>query len=132
MPENVDLVASFEPSDAAAAAENPLLMMALDAAVPLHMVKLRRLSLQQRASIARQCVDAISSDGDALLRGGEGCGEAFNALARGLAAGALASVEGVTFAGAHWCANPKCRGPHGDHHARYVDVSLPDYGEERS
>ncbi|GAA3032617.1 hypothetical protein FHS39_002539 [Streptomyces olivoverticillatus] len=117
---------------ATVAAANPLLMAALGAAVPLHMMKLRRLSSPQCAAIARQCVETIGFQGDALQYGGKGCAEAFNALARGLAALALTADGGVTFAGTHWCRRTGCRDLHGDHPTRYTDHPLPDLPREEA
>ncbi|WP_424891844.1 hypothetical protein [Streptomyces sp. XH2] len=117
-------------ADAGAAAENPLLMTALAAAVPLHMMKLRRLSSPQLAAIGRQCAEIITSQGDVLQHGGKGCAAAFNALARALAALALTADGGVTFAGAHWCRYAGCRDLYGDHRPRYTNLALPDLPEE--
>ncbi|MEU1309447.1 hypothetical protein ABZ419_11205 [Streptomyces cinnamoneus] len=126
------LAASFARSTnaaAAAAAKNPLLMTALGAAVPMHMMKLGQLSYLQIAAIGRQCVDVIVHQGDVLQHGGKGCAAAFNALARALAALALTADGGVTFAGTHWCRNPGCRDVSGDHPTRYTDLPLPDMPE---
>ncbi|GGP55607.1 hypothetical protein [Streptomyces abikoensis] len=124
--------AGVDSAGARAAVENPLLMTVLAVAVPLHMMKLRQLSSPQLAAIGRQCAETITSQGDVLQYGGEGCAAAFNALARALAALALTADGGVMFGGAHWCRKPGCRDLDGDHRPRYTDLALPDYREEAS
>ncbi|WP_328344863.1 hypothetical protein [Micromonospora sp. NBC_00421] len=91
--------------------ENPLLLTALEAAVPLHIFNLHQLhpstSERLRTRWAADGVDEISYRGDTLQYGSKKRGEAaqaFNALARALAAGAF-QPGGITFCGIHWCVN---------------------------
>lgn len=79
-----------------------VLPISLDAAVPLHIAELRTASQDDRARIARDSADTVASQGDVLQYGGTGCAQAFNALARGLAAAAY-QPGGITYAGRHWC-----------------------------
>lgn len=88
--------------------DNDVLLFALAAAVPIRIAELMRLPSQLRndtgSAWAAAGVDAVACHGDTLQFGGRK-GEAanvFNALARGLAALALAP-GGVHFAGQHWC-----------------------------
>lgn len=88
--------------------DNDALLFALAAAVPIRIAELMRLPPQLRNSTgsawAAAGVDAVACHGDTLQFGGRR-GEAatvFNALARGVAALALAP-GGVCFAGQHWC-----------------------------
>ncbi|MFJ4637546.1 hypothetical protein ACIP69_18220 [Streptomyces hygroscopicus] len=86
-----------------------VLLETLRLAVPMHMAELRLLEPSRRAEIASRCATVIGSHGDALQFGGKHCAEAFNALARGLAAAALTAPGGVDALGGHWCADPWCR-----------------------
>jgi hypothetical protein len=86
-----------------------VLLETLRLAVPMHMVELRPLEPSHRAEIASRCATVIGSHGDALQFGGKHCAEAFNALARGLAAAALTAPGGVDALGGHWCSDPWCR-----------------------
>jgi hypothetical protein len=108
--------------------ENWQLIEALRLAVPLHMLELRQLTARERAEIARACAATVASHGDDLQFGGRHARDAFNALARGLAAAALTAWGGVTFAGVHWCTVPSCPGPDADH-PRYADLALPELPE---
>lgn len=78
-------------------------------AVPLHMAELERLPVDMLPGIASAAATVVGSHGDALQFGGKHCREAFNALARGLAAAALTAPGGIDYLGAHWCATPACR-----------------------
>ncbi|RXS78887.1 hypothetical protein EST92_19845 [Streptomyces sp. TM32] len=93
----------------------------LTLAVPLHMVELHGLSPDRLAGIASDAATTIGSHGDALQFGGKHCAEAFNALARGLAAAALTADGGADFAGHHWCADPRCRAASRFDHAPDTD-----------
>lgn len=86
--------------------DHDVLLITLDAAVPLHILEMRDLTPHQRAAIARSAVDAIAHKGDALQYGGKRgeAANAFNALARGLAAAAY-QPGGIDFAGRHHCVN---------------------------
>lgn len=84
-------------------------------AVPLHVEKLRGLDGEQLAAIANATATTVGSHGDDIQYGGRHCAEAFNALARGLAAAALAAWGGVTFDGMHWCPVVGCPGVDDDH-----------------
>jgi|GEM_PF-2057796 len=85
-------------------ADNDVLLISLEAAVPLHIMELASVSGEERLRIGRAAVEPITNRGDALLFGGKkgAAAEVFNALARGLAALAY-QPGGVTFAGRHWC-----------------------------
>ncbi|GAA4731746.1 hypothetical protein [Phytohabitans rumicis] len=79
-----------------------LLLVALHAAVPLHIARIRRWTPTQRNAAARHAVGVIAAHGDDLLFSGRHTAAAFNALARALAL--MADLPGgVTFAGQHWC-----------------------------
>lgn len=85
--------------------QHAALLIALEAAVPLHIIELRNWTPQQRQNYASEAATVIGSQGDILQYGGGRRGEVanvFNHLARGLAAAAYLP-GGVTFAGAHWC-----------------------------
>ncbi|MBM0256372.1 hypothetical protein [Micromonospora sp. 4G55] len=89
---------------------NDVLLIGLDAAVPLWMLELAALPAgirdERRMRWAAEAADAVAYQGHTLQYGGKR-GEAakvFNALARGLAAGAY-QPGGITFAGRHWCAD---------------------------
>ena len=80
-----------------------LLVIALSAAVPLHIHELQGVDETEMVRIAHTCVDEVASRGDSLMfRSRKGASaEAFNALARGLAILAHAP-GGVEFLGQHW------------------------------
>lgn len=110
------------------------LITALQTAVPLHIEQLRHLDPDQ---LARQQAVTVATHGDDLQFGGRHCKDAFNALARGLAAAALTAWGGVTVAGAHWCPIRGCPGPDAPHpepstwarrydHRRVTTLHLPD------
>lgn len=82
-----------------------LLLIALDAAVPLWIFELQRLPLEEILRIAHECADIVASQGDVIQFRVKGkTGLAFNALAKGLAALAF-SPGGVRFMGRHWETN---------------------------
>jgi hypothetical protein len=91
------------------------LITALQMAVPLHIEQLRHLDPEQLAQLARDQAVTVGTHGDDLQYGGRHCADAFNALARGLAAAALTAWGGVTIAGAHWCPIRGCPGPQAPH-----------------
>lgn len=98
------------PSQAAAEDHQRMVLReTLALAVPMHMVELHSLPAERLAAIASNAATIIGSRGDALQYGGKHCQEAFNALARGLAAAALTAQGGIDFNGSHWCADPHCR-----------------------
>ena len=102
-------------------------------AVPMHMAELARLSDDQLAAIASSAATVIGTHGDDLQFGGKHCAEAFNALARGLAAAALVADGGVDFQplGLHWCPDPGCRARSRYEHADIgPDDQLPPLPEE--
>ena len=81
------------------------LLIALEAAVPLHIVEIRGWTPKQRQRFASEAATIVGSQGDILQYGGGKRGEVanvFNHLARGLACAAY-QIGGVTFAGYHWC-----------------------------
>lgn len=95
-----------------AAPGHPTLPIALEAAVPLHIMKIRDWPYERRVRYAEGASDAIAGQGDVLMYGGRR-GEAaavFNHTARGLAVLAC-QPGGVRFAGVHWCAWPHPRCP---------------------
>ncbi|MGW4550018.1 hypothetical protein ACWEN4_27285 [Streptomyces violaceorubidus] len=101
-----------------AAAGNVALLETLRLAVPLHIAELRDRPTDVLVAIASQSASVVGSKGDVLQfhspkRGA--AAEAFNALARGLAAAAIVTHGGVTFAGSHWCTVRACPGPDVDH-----------------
>jgi hypothetical protein len=85
-----------------------VLIETLRLAVPLHITQMRELTEDQRMVVGRRCAQTIAEWGDALqFKGGNGesrrrTREAFNALAKGLAALAH-QPGGVEFRGVHWC-----------------------------
>ncbi|MFI1225983.1 hypothetical protein ACH4UK_28270 [Streptomyces sp. NPDC020884] len=101
-----------------AAAGNAVLVETLRLAVPLHIAELRDHPTEALVAIASRSASVVGSRGDVLQfhspkRGA--AAEAFNALARGLAAAAIVTHGGVTFAGSHWCTVPACPAPNADH-----------------
>jgi len=85
------------------------LALALAAAVPLEIARLRALPDEERArEIKARTGQAVAmllgEHGDDLLFGGKHCAEAFAALATGLACLAF-TPGGVRFAGLHFCAD---------------------------
>jgi hypothetical protein len=85
-----------------------LLKIALSAAVPLWILKVRSWPEAQRAERAKVCGQMVASHGDVIMfkqaatkKNPIGSAEAFNALAEGLA---LLSFYpgGVKFADLHW------------------------------
>lgn len=108
-------------------------------AVPMHIEELRGLDGDRLAEVARSHAMTVGTHGDDLQFGGRHCAEAFNALARGLAAAALTAWGGITFNGLHWCTIPGCREVDDQHEQPWpwtpavpaprrpvVDVPLPD------
>ena len=88
------------------AATDRLLRIALLAAVPLWIERVRHLSPQRRQDRAAGLAQIIAARGDVILYRGGKRGEsaaAFNALAEGLAIGAC-QPGGITAFGHHWCA----------------------------
>lgn len=101
-----------------AAAENVVLVESLRVAVPLHMTQLASRSPEELIRIAAGSATIVGSHGDVLQFRSTKRGQtakAFNALARGLAAGALVAWGGATFAGLHWCTVRHCPGPDAEH-----------------
>lgn len=94
---------------------NPVLIQTLQLVVPWHIDEMRALDNDQLTHIARTCGAIVAEKGDDLLFGGTHCQDAFTALARALAAAALAAWGGVTFAGLHWCPTRGCRSRDDDH-----------------
>jgi len=90
------------------------LALALAAAVPLEIARLRALPEEERAREIKahtgQAVAVLLGEhGDDLLFGGRHCAEAFAALATGLACLAW-QPGGVTVFGQHFCADhAQCR-----------------------
>lgn len=84
--------------------ERPDILIALEAAVPLHILLMRDWPETRRISEARWAGGVIAERGDVLQYGGKrgAAAQAFNALAKGLATAAY-QPGGVTFAGLHWC-----------------------------
>lgn len=81
-----------------------LLLMSLEAAVPLWIEDAKRLPWKRVQERAAECAQTIGEKGDVLQFGGGKKGEAaraFNALAEGLAYLSF-SPGGVKFMGRHW------------------------------
>ena len=98
----------------AGAGARELLTMALEAAVPLYIAQLQRLTIDEIVAIAREAGPLLAEKGDRLLFRGAKRGETaavFNATARGIAALAFAP-GGVTVFGRHWEA--RCDSAPGD------------------
>lgn len=106
-----------------------VLLETLRLAVPMHITELRPVAPEQRAAIASRCATVLGSHGDALQFGGKHCAEAFNALARGLAAAALTAPGGIDALGGHWCAVPGCRAArrfdHADDEPHAAPLAIP-------
>lgn len=68
-------------------------------------MRFKDLTAEQRRTIAAECAQIVGEKGDVLQFGGEGCAEAFNALAKGLALLSF-SPGGVRFLGRHWRHKP--------------------------
>ena len=101
-----------------------LLMVSLEAAVPLWILEFRDQPSDKLGQLVAGCGEFIAAHGDDLLFGGEHCGDAFNALAKSLAVLAFAP-GGVTFNGRHWeyppvedITQPRSRS--------LLDVAIPD------
>lgn len=81
---------------------NPLISIALDAAVPLWIMEVRTWTPERRAERAHVCGQHVAEHGDVIqFREKHKTSEAFNRLAEGLALLSFAP-GGVTFEGAHW------------------------------
>lgn len=119
--------------------QSMVLRQTLQLAVPMHMTGLKGLPADALTRIASEAATVVGSHGDALQFGGKHCKEAFNALARGLAAAALCAWGGVDFDGLHWCAVLGCTDRGADHPQPYpwtpppkpvprtvVDLHLPE------
>ncbi|MBI0296316.1 hypothetical protein JBE04_18055 [Streptomyces sp. PRKS01-29] len=106
--------------------QQSLLRTMLLIAVPMHIDKLCPLTPMRRCEIAHQCADVVAQHGDDLQAGGGHCAEAFNALARGLAAAALTAPGGVDALGGHWCADPWCRAASRFDHADTEQAATDD------
>ncbi|MGW1492598.1 hypothetical protein [Streptomyces sp. NPDC002402] len=118
-------------TDPAAGLRAMVLRETLRLAVPLHIEELRHLDGRQLADIAHACGAVVAYKGDDIQFGGVACREAFNALARGLAATALIAWGGVTFDGMHWCTTPGCPAVDDDH-AQPYPWSPPPKAEPQS
>ena len=98
------------PSEARAVQHQQMVLReTLALAVPMHMVELRTRTAEDVTAIAAAAASVVGARGDALQFGGKHCQEAFTALARGLACGALLAAGGIDFLDLHWCADPSCR-----------------------
>ncbi len=84
---------------------NDVLLISLQAAVPLWIERVRHLTPAERQARAAELSGVIASRGDDILyRSAKkgGTAKAFNALAEGLALAAF-QPGGVTAFGHHWC-----------------------------
>lgn len=85
-----------------------LLVISLQAAVPLHIAEVSNWPPGERTRRARRAADVVASHGDNILFKSKKSGDtahAFNELAIGLAILAF-QPGGVSFAGCHWVAAP--------------------------
>lgn len=84
--------------------DNTVLLTTLQLAVPMWIEQLRNVGGQIPYDERDRIIEQINSKGDDLQYGGKrgSAAQAFNAMAKGLAALAYAP-GGVTFAGQHWC-----------------------------
>jgi hypothetical protein len=92
---------------------SPALSLMLPLAVYSEIPHMARFSFERRLAIIQNAPEVLGSQGDILQFGGGKKGEVakvFAALARGLAICAL-QPGGVTFAGTHYGACPKCARP---------------------
>ena len=80
-----------------------LLLPFLEMAVPLEMHRMRALDQHALQRIAQDSAQTVAERGDVIQFRARGTATATAALIRGLAAAALVSDGGVTFAGRHWC-----------------------------
>lgn len=81
-----------------------LLRISLSAAVPMHVMELRRMPMRAVLDIARACGQVVAEKGDIIQFKSKKKGEtaaAFNALARGLACASFCP-GGVRFLGLHF------------------------------
>lgn len=78
-----------------------LLPIALSAAVPFWIIKLKDQTAEYRQQRANACCSEIAHHGDRILYATEGTAEAFNRLAEGIACLAF-QPGGVTAFGRHW------------------------------
>ncbi|MFA5123018.1 hypothetical protein [Zavarzinia sp.] len=87
-------------------APSTVLTIALEAAVPLHILGMQRMPWQEVERIAHESADIVAAKGDDLQFGGRkgSAAMAFNGLARGLAALAFCP-GGVKFAGLRFAAS---------------------------
>ncbi|MFI5748975.1 hypothetical protein ACIBBE_24275 [Streptomyces sp. NPDC051644] len=95
-----------------------MLVETLRLAVPRHIEELLQRPTADLLDTGLRSASIIGPKGDVLQFGSPKHGaaeEAFNALAQGLAAAALVTWGGVTFAGMHWCADPGCSDRDADH-----------------
>lgn len=99
----------------AAAHRGMVLAESLQFAVPWHVAEVRGRPAAWLTGEAKRMATVLATHGDDLQFGGKHTGDAFNALARGLACAALVADGGVTYAGLHWCRDPLCREPGADH-----------------
>ena len=109
-----------------------VLLTALEAAVPLHIIELRDRTPEQRVAIGQKSAGEVAHRGDVLEFGGHKRGvvaDVFNHLARGLACGAY-QPGGITFAGRHWCTDHAvCEGTEPARPAAPEDPDV-DFGDE--
>lgn len=85
-------------------ANHDVLLTTLQLAVPMWIEQLRAVGGQLPYDERDRIIEQINSKGDDLQFGGKrgSAAQAFNAMAKGLAALAYAP-GGVTFCGIHWC-----------------------------
>jgi hypothetical protein len=104
--------------------QRTLLRETLRLAVPREMDRLRSIP-GIIVSVARESAEIVATHGDDLQFGGWHCARTFAALARGLAAAALAAEGGIDYLGLHWCSVPGCRAADRFEHAA---PAAPDTG----
>ena len=89
----------------ASLAKDDILVMSLQAAVPLWIMQLKLYAEEDVLVMAREAGQFIACHGDNILYRGAKKGDsakAFNELAKGIAAMSLLVPGGVDFAGEHW------------------------------
>lgn len=94
-------------------------------AVPIRMIEYRGAAPHDLQRIAADNGHVAGAHADEIQFGGKHCAESVNALAKALAAAALAAGGGIDFLGLHWCAIPYCRAANRFEHAPTPEEPRP-------